>query len=80
MVAAPGGAHATGRAGTKKGVSAGTIGVAVFVVAVLALALVTPLVAAGAGAAAAGGGRRDGGARRHPSDGDARDDLRQGSG
>ena len=42
MVAAPGGATATGRAGTTKGVSAGTIGFAVLVAAVLAAAVATP--------------------------------------
>ena len=43
MVGAPGGgATATGRAGTAKGVSVGTIGFAVLVVAVLAAAVATP--------------------------------------
>ncbi len=44
MVAAPGGVAAAATAPAKKGISAGTIGLAVLVVAVLALALVTPLV------------------------------------
>jgi hypothetical protein len=81
MVGAPGGATGTtGAPGAKKGgVSAGAIGLAVLVVAVLALALVTPLVLRRRRA------QRDGPAETvvlpaAPSDGDARDDLREGSG
>lgn len=79
MVAAPGGTAVAATAPAKKGVTAGTIGLAVLVVAVLALALVTPLVLrrrrarqeepAGPVVLAAA-----------PSGGDAPDDLREGSG
>jgi hypothetical protein len=79
MVAAPGGAPPPSAApAAKKGVSAGTIGLAAFVVAVLALAMVTPLVL-----------RRRRAQREpvatvslhaDPSDSDAGNDLREGSG
>ncbi len=79
MVAAPGGASTdSAAAGAKKGVSAGTIGLAVLVVAVLALALVTPLVLRRRRAL------REPAATVAPhavrSDGDALEDLREGSG
>ncbi len=78
LVAAPGGgATATGRAGTAKGVSAGTIGFAVLMVAVLAAAVATPAFlrrrpgAPGPAAMARRGG---------PSAGDAVDDRRERGG
>jgi len=79
MVAAPGGAPAASAASrARKGVSAGTIGLAVLVVAVLALALVTPLVLRRRSV------RREPVAtvalHADPSDGDAGDDVREGSG
>ena len=70
-------------AGTKKGVSAGTIGLAVLVVAVLALAVATPALLRRRRDTIAAG-RRDGDAVASPaaaaSDGDAVDDLREHSG
>lgn len=75
MVAAPGGAST---AGAKKGTSAGTIGLAVLVVAVLALALVTPLVLRRRRALREPAATVPLHAKR--SDGDAGDDLREGSG
>lgn len=96
LVKAPGGAAAeTGAAGTKKSISAGTIGLAVVVVLVLALAVATPALlrrhrdataGATAGAAAEVGSEpapRPGPASSpasEPSGGDAVDDLREHSG
>ena len=73
MAAAPGGmaaATATATATAKKGISAGTIGLAVLVVAVLSLALATPLVLR----------RRMGPVQADPSGGDVLDQLREESG
>ncbi len=76
LVAAPGGTEATVVAGTKKRVTAGTIGLAVVAVAVLALAVSTPALLR----------RRRAPVPAHvtpraePSDGDAVDGLRERSG
>ena len=80
MVAAPGGASTAeaATAGAKKGISAGTIGLAVLVVAVLALALVTPLVLRRRRALREPAATVPLHAKR--SDGDAGHDLREGSG
>ena len=79
MVAAPGGAPTAGAAtAAKKGMSAGTIGLAVLVVAVLALALVMPLVLRRRRAVRELAATLPLHAKR--SDGDARHDLREGSG
>ena len=90
MVAAPGGATATGRAGTTKGVSAGTIGFAVLVAAVLAAAVATPAFlrrrhggpgpAATTGATTAATTTAATTQRGEPSGGDAIDDRREHSG
>ena len=80
IVGAPGGAaphHAEPAA--KKGISAGAIGLVVLVGAVLALALVTPLVLQRRRALRAEAGETAV-VPASLSDGDARDDLRQGTG
>jgi len=81
MVAAPGGR--TTVAGAKKGVTAGTIGLAVLVVAVLAAALVTPAVLRRRRAAEEASGPDPtlvALQRRDPSGGDAIDDVGERSG
>ncbi len=78
MVAAPGGVAAAATAPAKKGISAGTIGLAVLVVAVLAVALVTPLVLRRRRAAEDPYGT--GPVQAGPSGGDVLEQLREESG